>query len=81
MLEHQKQQVIEAQRAISDACRGFPTGVALDALNMTTAGLIVDYIDENARPNLLRQIDRTLRDRVVEIARKLGGTGPVGLTQ
>jgi hypothetical protein len=42
--------------------------------------LIVDYIDDNARPGLLRQMDSTLRMRVIEIAKKLGGSWPVGLT-
>ena len=76
-IESQKNAVMECHRALIEAVRGKPFGVALDALNMITADLIVNFIDGNARPRILRQIDLTLRDRVVALDKVKGYIGPM----
>ena len=76
-IEAQKNAVMACHRALVDALRGKPFGVALDALNMVTADLIVNFLDENARPTILRQIDHTLRERVIALDKVRDAIGPM----
>ena len=76
-IESQKNAVMDLHRALIAAVRGKPFGVALDALNMITADLIVNFLDENARPKILRQIDLTLRDRVIALDKVKDQIGPM----
>lgn len=56
-----------ATAALAQAAEGYQAWDVLDASHMLVASLIVDLVANDDRPNLLRKLDRLLRERVKEI--------------
>ncbi len=56
-----------APEALAHAAEGFQAWDVLDAAHMLVASLIVDLVADGDRPNLLRRLDKLLRERVKEI--------------
>lgn len=53
--------------SLSSACVGYGKLEVLDALNMLLASLVVEICENDERSNLMRRLDKLLRERVKEI--------------
>ena len=67
MLKLAEENTWNVAESLSAACVGHSKLDVLDALNMMLASLIVEVCENDERSNLMRRLDKLLRERVKEI--------------